>query len=72
MISNKSLTWDDIKKAVSTTKRSQKRIYMNQKAYDLLLKSIDFNPCNVVVNNYLPDDQAIVVQDYRTFLHPHS
>jgi hypothetical protein len=38
-----------------------KTVYMNQKTYDAILEHIDFEPTNIIINNYLADNQALVL-----------
>jgi hypothetical protein len=40
-----------------------KTVYMNQKTLDSVLEKLDFKPSNIVVNNFLPDNQAIVLNE---------
>jgi hypothetical protein len=40
-----------------------KTIYMNQKTLDSVLEKIDFTPHNITVNNFLPDNQAILMNN---------
>jgi hypothetical protein len=60
-LNSKPLTLEDIQKLVDET--LPKTIYLNKKTYDLVLEKIDFIPSNMEINNYLPDNQAIVLNE---------
>jgi hypothetical protein len=60
-LDNKPLTLEDIQKLVEELE--PKTIYVNKKTFDLMLEKIDFKPTNVVVNNFIPDNQAIVMTE---------
>jgi hypothetical protein len=59
MINNESLTFEQVQKLVDLIE--PKTVYMNQKTYDGVLERIDFEPTNIIINNYLADNQAIVL-----------
>jgi hypothetical protein len=60
-LDNKPLTFEDVKKLVEELE--QKTVYINKKTFDLVLENIYFKPSNVVVNNFIPDNQAIVLNE---------
>lgn len=56
------VTLDDIYKTLEELE--PKTVYMNQKTYSKLLEMIDFKPTNVVVvNNFLENNQALVLTE---------
>jgi hypothetical protein len=60
-LDSKPLTLEAIQKLVEELE--PKTIYMNKKTFDLILEKIDFKPSNAVVNNFIPDNQAIVMTE---------
>lgn len=60
-MSNKSFTLEELKKTAELLEH--KIIYMNKKTYEEVLLQLDFKPTNVEVNNFLPDNHAIILNE---------
>jgi hypothetical protein len=61
MMNNEPITLEQIKELVE--KLEPKTVFLNQKTYDLVIEKIDFEPSNVVINNFLPDNQAMIMNN---------
>lgn len=62
-MNNKPFTLKEINDALGNIE--PKIVHVNQKTYDAMLPLLDFEPINVVINNYLPNNQAMVLPDTR-------
>jgi SpoU rRNA methylase family enzyme len=59
MLNNEPITVDKLKELVELLE--PKTVFLNQKTFDSLIQQIDFEPTNIVVNNFIPDNQAIIM-----------
>lgn len=44
-------------------KEEDKTIFINKKTYEIIIEKLGFKPSNLEVNNYLPDNQAILFNE---------
>jgi hypothetical protein len=61
MLNNEPITLEKLQKLVEQLK--PKTVFLNQKTYDSVVQQIDFKPSNVTINNFIPDNQAIVMNN---------
>lgn len=61
MSPNSPITLQDINDMLG--KLEPKLVHMNQRTYDIVLQKIDFEPINIVINNHLPDNQAVILPE---------
>jgi hypothetical protein len=59
VLNNEPITLEKLKELAERIR--PKTVFLNQKTYDSVMKIIDFEPTNLVINNYIPDNQAIVM-----------
>ena len=49
-------------------KESQsKRLYVNQKTYDIVISRLDFKPENLYINNNVPDYKGVVIDPKKPY-----
>lgn len=41
--------------------KPKNEIFVNRQSYDSIMKSLDFKPMNLKVNDYIPPNEAIII-----------
>jgi hypothetical protein len=59
VLNNEPITIEKLKELAESLER--RVVFLNQKTHDLVLQQLDFKPTNLVVNNFIPDYQAIIM-----------
>ena len=57
---NKSFTYEDLEKAMNKLK-PKKEVHVNQQTYNEIVEILDSEPLNLKVNNYIPVNQAVIL-----------
>lgn len=58
-MNNNVITLEGVRKLLSLLQ--PKEVHINQKTFDAIKPHLEFEPDNLIINNYIPDDQAIVI-----------
>ncbi|MGD6876876.1 hypothetical protein [Bacillus infantis] len=61
MDNSEANTLEQIKDLVDRIEPGQ--VYVNQNTYDAVLEKLNFKPSDIVVNNFLPDNMVITLNE---------
>lgn len=62
-MNNDPLTLEKLQELIELV--TPKTVHMNIKTYEAILPHLEFEPTNIEINHYIPDNQAIIINEAK-------